>query len=283
MTVRAGDPAGPTVEAPIRYTVADGVATITIDRPDLLNAVTVPMLTRLFALLDVADADPGARAVVLTGAGRAFCAGADLAVLAHTPADDRDQLIPPPEQGPAFVRSLSVPVIAAINGPAVGIGLALTLAADVRFVAEDAKLALPFAQLGLYAEYGSGWLLPRLVGHGAALDLLLSGRTFLGTEAGRLGLAQRVLPAAEVLPAATEYARALARDCSPAALAAIRAMVDDAAARPLADHYAATVGPLRASLREDDFHEGVAARREKRAPNFRALELPPDQSASDLP
>jgi enoyl-CoA hydratase/carnithine racemase len=248
--------------------VADQVATITIDRPELLNALTVPMQHRIFALLRAADADPDVRAVVLTGAGRAFCAGADLGVLAGATEGERDALIPLPDNGPGWLRSLGVPVIAAINGPAVGIGLAITLAADVRFVAAEAKLALPFSQLGLYAEYGCGWLLPRLVGRGAALDLLLSGRTFLGTEAGELGLAQRVLPAAEVLPAATAYAGELAAGCSPAALATIKAMVDDGAARPLADHYADTVSAMLASLRGDDFREGVAARREKRPPRF---------------
>jgi enoyl-CoA hydratase/carnithine racemase len=259
-----------TSEAPVRYEVVDEVATITMNRPDMLNAITLPMLQRLFELLRAADADPSVRAVVLTGAGRAFCAGADLGVLATVPDEERDLLVPWAEDGPAFLRSLRVPVIAAINGPAVGLGLALTLAADVRFIAADAKLALPFSRLGIYAEYGSAWLLPRLVGRGAALDLLLSGRTFLGTEAGTMGLAQQVLPAAEVLPAALAYARALAADCAPAALAAIRAMVDEAAAQSLDEHYAGSVLPMRTSMHGEDFREGVAARREKRTPRFAA-------------
>jgi enoyl-CoA hydratase/carnithine racemase len=261
-----------TDDAPVRYEVAEQVATITFDRPDLLNALSVAMMQRVFSLLRRADADPEVRAVVLTGAGRAFCAGADLGVLASASERERDLLIPDPEDGPELIRSLGVPVVAAINGPAVGLGLALTLAADVRFIAADAKLAVPFTRLGLYAEYGAAWLLPRLVGRGAALELLLSGRTFLGTEAGALGLAQRVLPAAEVLPAATEYARDLARNCSPASLAAIRAMVDDAATRPLAEHYADDVATLRATLSDENFREGVAARREKRPPRFRPRE-----------
>ncbi|MCM3924733.1 enoyl-CoA hydratase-related protein [Frankia sp. AiPs1] len=256
-------------DAPVRYDVADQVATITFDRPDKLNALTVAMGDRLFALLQRADADPRVRAVVITGAGRAFSAGADLAMLAHTPVDGRDSLIVSPENGPAMIRSLRLPVIAAINGPAAGLAFAVSLAADVRFVAADAKLSLPFSRLGLYSEYGSAWLLPRLIGAGAAADLLLSGRVFLGTEAGELGLAQRVLPAAEVLPAALDYARDLALNCSPDALAVIRSMIDDAAVSPLAAHYAATVPVMRAGLRAFDFDEGVAARREKRPPQFR--------------
>ncbi|MET8213981.1 enoyl-CoA hydratase-related protein, partial [Streptomyces sp. NPDC005373] len=195
--------------ADVEYQVDDRVALITLNRPDVYNALTAAMGGAVNQALRRADADPGVRCVVITGAGRGFCAGADVSLFTDDAALLKDS---DPDEGlrPELLMRLRKPVVAAVNGSAAGVGFVLMACADVRFVAEKATLTTSYARLGVSAEYGIGWLLPRLIGLPNALDLLLSAGKISGAEALRLGLAQRALPAPEVLPAALDYARALA-------------------------------------------------------------------------
>jgi enoyl-CoA hydratase/carnithine racemase len=264
------------------YQVEAGVATIILNRPERLNAVTAQMADDYADFLHRADADPAVRAIVVTGAGRGFCAGADLDLLATIPGDqaatpDRPAAGRGSGLRPDLPLRLRKPVIAAVNGPAAGVGFVMMLAADIRFVAEDAKLTTSFARLGLVAEYGSAYLLTRLVGVERALDLLMSGRRITGAEAGRMGLASRVLPAAEVLPTAVEYARTLARECSPRSLAVIKRQVYADLDRPFGEAVEGAVAAMRESFGWPDLREGLQAQAERRSPRFDPLE--PDRAA----
>jgi enoyl-CoA hydratase/carnithine racemase len=196
-----------------------GVALLTLNRPEALNAWNAPMARELDHALRTCEADDSVRAVVLTGAGRAFCAGADLSAGGET--------FQPPERGaepareraePIWPFELSKPVVAAINGHAIGVGITLPMTCDVRFVAEDAKLQFAFVRRGVIPELASHTIVPRVIGFSRAADLLLSGRMFSGREAAALGLASQALPAAEVLPAALAYAREY-RLAAPASVA----------------------------------------------------------------
>ena len=167
-----------------------GVALVTLNRPDKLNALTPQMQLRYVELLRELDADPQVRVVVVTGAGRGFCSGADVAALADT--EKLLSFAPDVEQLPTVALGVRKPVVAAVNGPVAGIGFALMLACDVRFVAAQARIGTTFSRLGLVAEYGTSWLLPRIVGTSRALELLLSGRAVDADEALRIGLVDQV-------------------------------------------------------------------------------------------
>jgi enoyl-CoA hydratase/carnithine racemase len=263
----------------VLYQVDAAVATITLNRPTRLNAVTLEMAQAYADALRRADADPEVRAIVVTGAGRGFCAGADLDLLAGGPAADEPSAedispngsVPATGMQPALAMQVRKPVVAAVNGPVAGVGFVLMLAADIRFVAEDATLTTSFARLGLVAEYGSAWLLTRLVGVERALDLLLTGRRITGAEAADLGLASRALPAADVLPAALDYARALAHECSPRSLATIKQQVYADLQRPFADALAEAQTMMYESFGWADLPEGLRAQAERRSPRFAPL------------
>jgi enoyl-CoA hydratase/carnithine racemase len=239
----------------IRFAVDDGVATITLHRPDKLNAYTVEMGDEVVAAFARCRDDAAVRAVVLTGAGRAFCAGVDLEQLkAHRAAQGTPSTSEASEaSGSAaaakrpqlgeedFLRKLPLelvafpkPVIAAINGPAIGVGVTMALPCDVRLAAESAKLGLPFAKLGLLPGLGSTHLLPRLVGMAKALELVLTARVVTAFEAAEIGLVNRVLGNDELLPAADEMARAMAQH-RPEVLAAAKAALRFGAEAPMAD------------------------------------------------
>ncbi|HEX4018998.1 MAG TPA: enoyl-CoA hydratase-related protein [Frankiaceae bacterium] len=194
-----------------------GVATVVLDRPDKLNVFSAGMGADLSAAYSECDADPEIRVIVLTGRGRAFCAGADMAPESASFGTPGAGFSSQPLAAPAW--SLNIPVIAAIQGHAIGIGFTIALQADIRIVAEDAKLAIPQARRGMIGDAGSHWTVRRFAGQAAAADLLLTGRTFRGSEAVTLGLASRALPAGEVLPAALEIASDMARAANPASLA----------------------------------------------------------------
>jgi enoyl-CoA hydratase/carnithine racemase len=248
---------------PVLLAVSDGVATLTLNRPESLNAWTPAMEARWNELLDLLATDDAVRALVVTGAGRGFCPGADRNALGRR---SRGEEAAPVRNRPlTSVLRYPKPVIAAVNGACVGLGLALALCCDVRFAATDAKFSAPFARLGLPAEFRTPTLLPRLVGRGNALDVLLSGRMLLAEEAQRLGLVQRVLARDELLPGAVAYAAEIARSCSPAALAAIKAQVDEAETGGLVGSEGVT--PLA------DFVEGIAALNDHRTPNYPPLSL----------
>jgi enoyl-CoA hydratase/carnithine racemase len=208
----------------VTYTAADGIATITFNRPEKLNALLPDMIHTYSDLLTFADQDPEIRAIVVTGAGRGFCSGADLSVLGTDP-----QIVQGFLQGqshktvPGKILHLGTPVITAINGPAAGLGFVIAISSDFRFAHNDATLSTTFARLGLIAEYGIAWLLPRLIGLGAATDLLITARTITGATAKDLGLVN----SASADPLADAYALAseLATNCSPSSIAVIKAQI----------------------------------------------------------
>jgi enoyl-CoA hydratase/carnithine racemase len=224
----------------IRYAVDEGVATITLDRPEKLNAYVPEMGDEVVAAFRTACGDDAVRVVILTGAGRGFCAGVDLEALQASSA------AAPGRTGPRlgeedFVRKLPLelhgfpkPTIAAINGHAIGVGVTMTLPCDVRLAAADAKIGLTFAKLGILPGLGSTHLLPRLVGMAHAQELVLTARVILGDEAAAIGLVNRALPREAVLPAAVEMARAMAQH-DPAVLAAARQALHQGADLDLAD------------------------------------------------
>lgn len=250
-----------------------GIAVITLNRPERMNAWGNGMAAGFYACIDRAEADPAVRAIVLTGSGRAFCAGADMGDLSsmehvNGSAADTDVTKLVGERHPHFVTRLATPVIAAINGACAGIGLTQALMCDVRFAAAGAKFTTSFARRGLIAEYGISWILPRIVGWGTALDLLLSGRVFHAEEAAELGLVKEVVPAEELLARAIGYAEDIAANCAPSAMAVIKEQLYGDA---IADIDAASTRAERLmheSMLRPDFIEGITAFFEKRPPNF---------------
>ena len=259
------------------YKVEDGVATITLNRPDRLNAYTATMSAELREAFAAADADEGVRAIVLTGAGRGFCAGADMERLSSAAAgktDLRDEGEWPTEglaanfaQRCSYILGVKKPVIAGINGPVAGIGLVLTLYCDIRYMAAGAKLTTSFARRGLIAEHGISWMLPRLIGPMNAMDLLLSARTVMAEEAAALGLV-RVLPAEGFAQAVQARAAEIANLSSPRSTRIIKRQVYEALFQSLAEATAIANREQEACRATEDFREGVAHWVEKRAPNF---------------
>ena len=264
-------------------TDADGVATVVLARPERLNAWTGRMHAEYRWVLARAEADDAVRAIVVTGEGRGFCAGADSAALkghadrgAYDPGVDPSELALPghgvrPEFDHAFAFHFGIakPIIAAVNGAAAGVGLVLACYCDLRFAAAGAKLTTAAPKLGLPAEYGLSWVLPRLVGTGHAADLLLSGRVVFAEEAERMGLVNAVLPPDELLPHALDYARTLATEVSPASLAATKAQLYADWHRDVGTSVAESERLLEELVRGPDFAEGARALAEKRPPDFR--------------
>lgn len=255
-----------------------GVLTLSLNRPERNNAWNRELEAALHDLLEQAALSDAVRVVVLTGVGRAFCPGLDSEDLDRVsrPGSSFDQQGRRPVQLPMLVPK---PVICAINGACAGLGLIAALASDIRFAAEEAKITTAFVRRGLPAEEAVSWILPRIVGHAAALDLLLSGRIVRGTEAAEIGLVHRSYPAEDLLPAALEYAHDLAANCSPLAMAAAKQQVYLDWQRSLRDsrqHARRLVGELKD--RSGDFREGVASFVEKRSPAFEGLSEAIDES-----
>ena len=251
------------------------VLVLTLNRPDRLNAWTDALEARYFEHLDAAEADPEVRAIVLTGAGRGFCAGADFDVLedATGGGDVPDSIVNRPRPR-SFPMTLRKPLIAAINGPAAGLGFVEAMYCDVRFCVPGAKLTTAFVRRGLVAEYGVSWLLPRLVGTSRALDLLLSGRVMLGTDAHRIGLVDELAEPGELLDAAVAYAAELTANCSPASMAIIKAQIQAGLDQSFAENYAESERLIAESFERPDAAEGVDSYLEKRPPAFPPLPAP---------
>jgi len=274
----------------VLYEVKDRIATITMNRPDRLNAYTGRMADSIkLAMADAAN-DSDVRVIVLTGAGRGFCAGADMDVLSgHVASGNNaatkvepgaiDKKFASPlgpkleehftdaERFGYFVRTKK-PIIAAINGPVAGIGLVMALYADMRFAADKAVFTTSFAQRGLIAEHGISWLLPRLVGQANALDLLLSARKIGAEEALRLGLVNKVFAQETFMDNVTAYARLLADTVSPRSVAIMKAQVWKTNFQDFNEALATADIEMKTSLRHAEFKEGVAHFLEKRAPKF---------------
>lgn len=246
------------------------VRILTLNSPERRNGWSHPMEHRYFELLDEADADPDVRAIVLTGAGKTFCPGLDTQRLNETAdAGAISFATRRPQSYPITIRK---PLIAAINGGCAGMGFGQALYCDIRFAADTARFSTAYARRGLPAEYGTSWLLPRLIGTENALDLLLSGRVFDAAEAKELGFVSRVVPRDDVVDAAVEYALQLAQHCSPASMAAIKAQVYGDLSRRFDESMVSTLSIMRSFAQGDDFAEGVAAFVEGRDPEFSGLD-----------
>lgn len=260
----------------ILYTVADRVATITLSRPDKLNAWTRNMEKEVRQAMETAAADGNVRVIVVTGAGRGFCAGADMSLLQDVADKGLHPLPDAANNGAAddfqrqysYFPSVPKPIIAAVNGPCVGLGFVIAMFCDLRIASEDAKFGTAFARRGLIAEYGLAWLLPRIAGHANAMDILLSARIFGAQEALRMGIVNQVEPAAAFRDAVAAYASELANTVSPRSMAVIKRQVYAGMTQTLGQALDLATTEMRASLQCDDFKEGVAHFVEKRSPAF---------------
>jgi len=265
------------------YQVADRVAIVTLNRADKLNAWTAVMEQEVRSAIEEAERDDNVRVIVLTGAGRGFCAGADMSLLSSVAdrgldegirdrvlqtSGGREGVRPDFQKRYSYFAAVGKPVIAAINGPIVGLGLVIALYCDLRWASDAARFSTTFARRGLIAEYGMAWMLPRIVGRPNALDLLFSARTIDAAEALRMGLVNQVFPQDVFLDRVRENARDLASNVSPRSLRVIKRQVYDAMFQTLAEAFEVSEREMLASLQSEDFKEGVAHFLEKRAPAF---------------
>ncbi|HEY2480683.1 MAG TPA: crotonase/enoyl-CoA hydratase family protein [Caulobacteraceae bacterium] len=272
------------------YAVEDGIATITLNRPEKLNAFTAKMMAEMIAAFDLTDADDDVRAVIVTGAGRAFCAGADLSAGAAT-FDHRQSSDPIRTQarvggvqrdggGRLTLRIFDSlkPVIAAVNGPAVGVGVTMQLAMDLRLASTEARFGFVFARRGITLEAASSWFLPRLVGMQTALEWCYTGRVFPAQEAFDKGLVRSLHAPADLIPAARALAREIADSTAPVSIALTRQMLWRMAGadQPMEAHRADSRS-IQARGASADAAEGVTSFLEKRAPHY------PNRVSSDVP
>jgi enoyl-CoA hydratase/carnithine racemase len=259
----------------VKFEVVDRVATITLDRPDRMNAWTPLMESELRRLLAIASETDEVRTIVITGAGKGFCAGADMGRLAGTATgtlgsftgavvtESDDDF----KQRYSYLLAVPKPIIAGINGSVAGVGLCIALYCDLRYMAAGAKMTTAFARRGLVAEHGSAWMLPRLIGPMNAADLLLSGRTIETAEAERLGLV-RMLAADNFREGVQQKASELANLCSPRSMRVIKQQLALAHSQTLAEATQLANREVAACRGTEDFKEGVAHFVEKRAPRF---------------
>ena len=260
----------------VLYEVRDRVALVTLNRPERLNAWNGDLAAGYFGSLDRAVADPEVGAIVVTGAGRGFCAGADMDVLQGIESGGGGDQGPRETRDATYAMTVPKPVIAAVNGACAGLGFVHAVACDIRFAAEGAKFTTAFSRRGLVAEHGISWTLPRLVGQANALDLLMSGRVILADEAKELGLVSKVFPPETLVDEALAYGRDLATNAAPISMAVIKQQVYRHPLLPLADAMEESNSFMRASLKRSDFKEGVSSFLEKRPPSFQPVTGPPD-------
>lgn len=242
-----------------------------MNRPDRMNAWNADLSARYFGLLEECAANDDVRVIVVTGAGKGFCAGADMDALQSIGGSSGGAPSAEAASGShlqSFTTTVPKPVIAAVNGACAGIGMVQALACDLRFAAAGAKFTTAFGRRGLIAEYGMSWLLPRLVGTANAMDLLLSARVVLAEEAHAMGMVNAVLPADKLLDHTISYAADLAANVSPTSMAVMKQQVYADYSRSLADAEQKALTLMKESLRRPDFKEGVASFLEKRPPNF---------------
>jgi len=262
----------------ILSTVDGATAVITFNRPERMNALTKVLEAQLRDAIERAGRDPGIRAIVLTGAGRAFCAGMDMDELEVLPPEDirAEQWMRPYDMNRradyqtrySYLPAAPKPVISAVNGAAAGLGLVLALYSDFRIASEQAVFATAFARRGLIAEHGIAWMLPRIVGHANAIDLLLTSRKVDAAGALRMGLVHRVVAADRLLPEALALARALSTEVSPRSVRVMKRQLWEAPYQGLGEAVALANAEMAASLQSEDFQEGVAHFQEKRPARF---------------
>ncbi len=264
----------------IQYHSAEGVATITLNRPERLNAWTDIMDREVREAMRTAEHDDQVRVIVLTGAGRGFCAGADMDLLTGIQGSDKSDREAvgggqTAGEGRADYRlkytyfpAVSKPVIGALHGPVAGLGMVLALYCDLRIAADDVLFTTAFSRRGLIAEHGIAWLLPRLVGTSRALDLLISARKVYAREAAEMGLVNRLVPADQLAQSVREYAADLASNVSPRSMAIIKQQVWEAPFQSLAESVETANREMLASFDSEDFREGVAHFVEKRPARF---------------
>lgn len=265
----------------ILYAVEDGIATVTLNRPDKLNAWTATIEAEMREAMADAAADEAVKVIVLTGAGRGFCAGADMNLLQSIDGDARGRETDHKtaqydvaqradyQTRYSYFPSIPKPIIAAVNGPCAGLGMVMALYCDMRFAARDTVFTTAFSRRGLIAEHGISWMLPKLVGHSRALDLLLSARKVGGEEAWQMGLVNQLFDDHEALLSGTyAYAKELAQMVSPRSMQVMKQQVYKAQFQTLAEAVATGNEEMLKSFVSEDFKEGVAHFVEKRAPNF---------------
>src|SRR6478752_1925754 len=262
----------------ILYRVEERVAVVTLNRPDRLNAWTPMMQAEVKAAMRAASGDPQVRVIVLTGAGRGFCAGADMSALQGIQSGERRERAPEEpfdrhahqsfQRTHSYFPSVPKPIIAAVNGPCAGLGMVIALYADMRFASQNAVFMTAFSRRGLIAEHGISWLLPRLVGLANAADLLFSARRVEAREAKEIGLVNRVFAAEKFETEVLAYAKMLASEVSPRSLAEMKREIWNAQFQTLGEAIEAADKDMAASFASEDFKEGVAHFFEKRAPAF---------------
>jgi len=262
----------------ILYRVEERVAVVTLNRPDRLNAWTPMMQAEVKAAMRAASGDPQVRVIVLTGAGRGFCAGADMSALQGIQSGERRERAPEEpfdrhahqsfQRTHSYFPSVPKPIIAAVNGPCAGLGMVIALYADMRFASQNAVFMTAFSRRGLIAEHGISWLLPRLVGLANAADLLFSARRVEAREAKEIGLVNRVFAAEKFETEVLAYAKMLASEVSPRSLAEMKREIWNAQFQTLGEAIEAADKDMAASFASEDFKEGVAHFVEKRAPAF---------------
>lgn len=262
----------------IIYEVEDRIATVTLNRPDQMNALNDEIVSEIHDAMHAADQDPEVRVIVLTGAGRAFCAGGDIGGFGSV--EPRSLLTKLPrvfnlnrradyQMRHIYFPQLRKPVIGMLNGATAGLGLIYALGCDVRFAADSAVFTTAFAKRGLSAEYGMAWILAHVVGHANALDLLLSARKVGGAEAAGLGLVNKVLPAADLKAHTYAYARELAQTCSPRSMRVIKEQLYEVPFQTLHEAVLMANRDMVISNASADFREGTASFKEKRPPQFK--------------
>ncbi|MFP3906134.1 MAG: enoyl-CoA hydratase/isomerase family protein [Acidimicrobiales bacterium] len=270
------DQADATEDDPILYAVSDHVATITLNRPDRMNAISVPMLQQLATKLAQADLDDEVRVVIITGAGRAFCAGLDIkdamagtGIGSSSSGGGRGGLRHHSTRDLPTIElfEMDTPVIGAINGAAAGYGLDLALGCDIRLVAEDAKIITGFAKRGVVPESGGTWYLPRLLGWAKAAEIGFLGRDLTGAEAAEMGLVNRAIPSDQVMATAHEWAGAIAAN-APLAVQAMKRLFRHGLTEDFQSHSHHVLLQTMLLFQSDDFTEGITSFAEGRPPRF---------------
>ena len=261
----------------ILYSVSERIATITLNRPEALNAWTDVMAGEVWDAMHVAERDDAVRVIVMTGAGRAFCAGGDVtgfksdnprALIDKLPRAFDFSRRPDYQSRACYFPAIGKPIIAMLNGATAGLGLVHALFADLRFAAIDATITTAFSRIGLASEYGMAWGLRNVVGHANAMDLLLSGRKLRGEDAVRMGLVNQAHPADALSEATYGYAREMAERCSPRSLRVLKAQLWELPFQTLHEAVMSDSEEMLAANVCEDFQEGKRAFLEKRAPRF---------------